>query len=334
MTHVLLGPADFDDRIPDRESCIFWQDDLSIGPVPSTPTLEDLTTIRERFWESTHFGLEMPGNDQQTPFSILSERDKQLRRVIESQDEIVVWSGPNRREILMLCAVLRFFPSSALQKVSVAQCPQWGALIHSAEDLALFFKNRAPVWPELVQLSLELWSRYTNPDPKGLDELMKRLVQERHPLQTALRWILEEYPSVANGLSRVEEALIRNVRGPDSILKIVARTIGNSEDTIADTQLYETVWEFLTARVPVLESSDSQKHSFEPGSLKEFRRLTVQPTSLAFELLKNNSDYIAVDGIDRWIGGVHLQGHAVGWRFDSAAGHLISADAQPDKLES
>lgn len=100
MIHVVLGPADFDDRIADRENCIFWQDDLSIGPVPSTPTLEDLTRVREMFWKSTHFGSKVPGNDQENFITVLSERDKQLRRVIESQDEIVVWSGPNRREIL------------------------------------------------------------------------------------------------------------------------------------------------------------------------------------------------------------------------------------------
>jgi hypothetical protein len=41
MIHVLLGSADFDDRIPDRENCIFWQDDLNFGLVPSTETLDD-----------------------------------------------------------------------------------------------------------------------------------------------------------------------------------------------------------------------------------------------------------------------------------------------------
>jgi hypothetical protein len=36
MTHVLVGPALFDERIPDRANCVYWRDDLSVGPVPVT----------------------------------------------------------------------------------------------------------------------------------------------------------------------------------------------------------------------------------------------------------------------------------------------------------
>src|SRR5258705_7243486 len=63
MIHVLLGPAGFDDRIPDRDSCVYWHDDLSVGPVPLTETLEELSHIRQTFWRTP------------TPLSVLSAAD-------------------------------------------------------------------------------------------------------------------------------------------------------------------------------------------------------------------------------------------------------------------
>src|SRR5262249_32471168 len=33
-------------------------------------------------------------------------------------------------------------------------------------------------------------------------------------------------------------------------------------------------------------------------------------------VLAGQDDHIAMNGVDRWVGGVHLQGHRVPWRWD------------------
>ena len=33
-------------------------------------------------------------------------------------------------------------------------------------------------------------------------------------------------------------------------------------------------------------------------------------------MLNGLDDHVARNGVDRWIGGVHVCGHAVGWRWD------------------
>jgi Domain of unknown function (DUF1835) len=325
MIHVLLGSADFDDRIPDRDNCIFWQDDLSFGPVPSTETLDDLTRIRAAFWDSTHFDFATRGSHETLGTSPLSERDEQLHRLMEADDEVVFWCGPNRREVLMLCAVLRFLQTVSGHKITLVQCPQWGASSCSSEQLARFFNQRSPIPSGLAEFSLELWRVYTNSDPSALSQLTDRL-GESHPMQTVVRRMIEEYPSITNGLSRTEEMLLGTTKQPDSILRVIGRTIGNSEDPIGDVQLYEKIREFLIGKTPILEVTGGQARVVERGALEEFRRLIVQPTSLALELLASKADYVAVDGIERWIGGVHLQGHSVAWRFDPATGRLVFTD--------
>ena len=41
------------------------------------------------------------------------------------------------------------------------------------------------------------------------------------------------------------------------------------------------------------------------------------------------ADVMALNGIDRWIGGVHLQGHHVPWRWDDGTETIIGV---PGKL--
>jgi hypothetical protein len=75
-----------------------------------------------------------------------------------------------------------------------------------------------------------------------------------------------------------------------------------------------------------LEISSGEKSVVERGRLEEFHRLTVRPTSLSLELLAKEADYVSVDGIERWVGGVHLKGNSIAWRFDPAAGRLVFTD--------
>ena len=53
---------------------------------------------------------------------------------------------------------------------------------------------------------------------------------------------------------------------------------------------------------------------------------SIQSPSLTLEgraVLDGRSDRVMVCGIDRWLGGVHLEGHAVPWRWDAERGRII-----------
>jgi hypothetical protein len=78
--------------------------------------------------------------------------------------------------------------------------------------------------------------------------------------------------------------------------------------TLADT-LSRTSPPLLTlARRPV---ADGQR---PPGSVT--LRDTVTLTDIGRAVLAGRQDRIATCGIDRWLGGVHLQGDADLWRWD------------------
>jgi hypothetical protein len=44
-------------------------------------------------------------------------------------------------------------------------------------------------------------------------------------------------------------------------------------------------------------------------------------------VLAQRADWVGLDGIDRWLGGVHLGGRTVGWRWSWHQQQLVQADA-------
>lgn len=46
------------------------------------------------------------------------------------------------------------------------------------------------------------------------------------------------------------------------------------------------------------------------------RATRLRLTGTGARVLAGEEDHVALNGIDRWIGGVHLHGHRVAWRFD------------------
>ena len=52
---------------------------------------------------------------------------------------------------------------------------------------------------------------------------------------------------------------------------------------------------------------------------------TIALTRAGREVLGGAADRVQLCGIDRWLGGVHVQGHGRAWRWSARAGHLVEA---------
>jgi hypothetical protein len=319
MIHILPSPLDFDERIPDGWNCLYWSDDLGAGPVPATTSLEDLSMIRESFWRTFGGGRFIPESGAGSVD--LAQRDAALRRLHDSSDEIAIWLGPNRPEILSLCAILSFMDPEIARTtpLTIVPCPNWGPAACNSKQLANWFADRAPLAPEFAGRAREMWKHYTAADPTGWSEMSQRIRGENTWLDTVFAWVLEEYPGRDNGLSPVEEALLQNAVEGNSVARIVARTMGHSEDRLSPGPLAERLWCFLSAGAPLLESPAGT------GSRDDFYRLVVRPTALGRQVLRGERDHVSINGIDRWIGGVHLHGRSVPWRYDRNSKQLSQA---------
>ena len=64
-----------------------------------------------------------------------------------------------------------------------------------------------------------------------------------------------------------------------------------------------------------------------PGRPVE-RTTGVRLTDTGARVLAGQADQIALNGIDRWIGGVHLRGHYVPWRWDDGTETIVHLPAE------
>ena len=62
------------------------------------------------------------------------------------------------------------------------------------------------------------------------------------------------------------------------------------------------------ARVPLLEA--------QPTRRPTDRTTALRLTDTGARVLAGDADHVRLNGIDRWIGGVHLRGSSPKWRWD------------------
>jgi hypothetical protein len=131
---------------------------------------------------------------------------------------------------------------------------------------------------------------------------------------------LEQYPSVHNGLSLSEAALLREVDERRTVLHAVGQVLGmDDEYRTGDYELFESMGVFLHGRVPLIEAVQGDVNA---RSFTEFAKLQARVTPAGREVLSGSADQVALNGVDRWIGGVHLKGKNVSWRWDTKSHQL------------
>lgn len=343
MIHVLLGPAEFDDRIPDHTHRLLWRDDLSVGPVPVTNTLAELSRIRESFWRTptplrrlhdidrAEALKAVPTGEARTKAERIlaaldasfAERDETIAR-LDLDGDVVVWYGPNRQESLMLFSLLHFLDPAIVRNGRVLQirCPKWGPTVYPADELAKFFDLRQVVGIEFLEAARAGWAAYTRPEPTELNAFVCRLREQRDPLACVFDWILEEYPSLHNGLSRLEEDMLRRVGEGESIVRVIANSMGEGADRIGDGMLFERMWRFLEDESSVIELI-GRRELASITSPRDFVMSRVRLTDFGRRLFSADADYVSANGLDRWVGGVDLTGKSTQWRYDAEIRQVV-----------
>ena len=155
---------------------------------------------------------------------------------------------------------------------------------------------------------------FRQPTPEAIDRLRREETAALPYLAEALTRFLQEYPWTGDGLSRTERRLLRLAsEGSISLGKAFAQ-MGQDDRffTITDLALLTTVNEMSRISPPLLsiERPASSEHPF---------RALLGMTDAGRSTLSGRMDRVESCGIDRWLGGVHLQGRQDIWRWDDAA---------------
>jgi len=86
---------------------------------------------------------------------------------------------------------------------------------------------------------------------------------------------------------------------------------------LGDTWSFAMMDQMAHARIPLLHA--------EPADRPVDRETSLRLTDIGARVLAGAADHLTLNGIDRWIGGVHLRGHHVPWRWNDATETITHA---------
>lgn len=293
-----------------------WADPLYEGPVPGDLTDDELVDVRSR-----HLARGRPPdprNDLRAWRAILARH--------AAYDEVVLWFEHDLFDQLNLVQLLDWIgshlpatmPVSLVCVGSFPGHPRFKGLGElEAGDLASLMATRQPMGNTHRRLAEQAWQAFRSGTPEALSDLLRADTRALPFLAAAMTRLLQELPWTTDGLSRTERSLLRLAEVAPVDLGSACPRIHEGEDAyyVTDRSLAD-MGASLAATTPPLVTvvMAGPDRSGDAGPLHG----TVDLTDVGRAVLASAVDRVATCGIDRWLGGTHLQGRANVWRWDDA----------------
>jgi hypothetical protein len=152
--------------------------------------------------------------------------------------------------------------------------------------------------------------------------LLKADLRGLPSLSGTLNRLLQEYPWSRSGLSRLEGELLHEVRKREKAKASVAVGWVMAREYVGDTLLLDMLRNFVCAPIPLLRFAEPFEGKVEKN---EFAKSILELTEVGRRVLGGKADHVALNGVDRWIGGVHFEGRHVGWHWDGKSRSIVAA---------
>jgi len=297
-----------------------WCDPLYEGPVPDVAD-DEMIGVRGRYLSGDDAGVD-PVNDLNVWRRTIADHD--------SYDELVLWYEHDLFDQLNLIQLLSWIrkrlPSDkTVSLICVNAFPGRPRFMGLGEltpgELASLADTRRAVTRDEYDLAERAWRAFRQSSPEAIDELRRGDMRALPYLAAALGRFLQEYPWTTDGLSRSERRLLQIAeRGPIAVRTAFPR-MRDGEDTYHITDLSLTgLVESLSRTSPPLAAADGARRDDLSG--------TVAATAAGRDVLAGRLDRVAC-GIDRWLGGVHLNREpGTGtrepvWRWDDGRNRIV-----------
>ena len=283
-----------------------WRDALCSGPVPGHKSLRQLSQLRSRFWTKGKRTREF------------DKRDAKLAQYA-GYDEIVLWFSSDCTLCeLSLIQLLSWFHEQKTPPVRLSWVQKHGGVL-TAEQIVRAYAARKVFTARQIRAAVRAWHRFRSPSPAPLNRLLNSDLPVLPGIRNTVRWILREYPGARDGLSRLERTLLREIRSRGEISSVVAAVLAT--ETVGDLFLFDLVERCASSKHPLVRVAETF------GNRRKSRlsyRSPVSLTDTGRRVLAGKADHIALNGVDRWLGGVHLSGNRVRWRWDERHQKIIS----------
>jgi hypothetical protein len=322
MLHLTNG----DSAVPGIEATgvggdvVPWRDALHEGPLPADADAAELRAVRARFLADHGWG------DAEAIEAGMRARDERLAMALRRDEVVVLWFEHDLYDQLQLLQVLDAV-DGAKNVEAILPDRFLGAM--PDEELAALWPQRAPIRRDQVALARLAWEAVRAPEPTALHALLDTHTAALPHLGPALRRLLEELPSVGDGLSRTERqalaALEAGARRPHEVFVVAQRA--EEAPFLGDTWLWAHLHELGQGERRLVQTRAGEPLGPPPplpGS-DGFTDQELELTDAGRAVLAGEADRAALVPLDRWIGGIRVRGPEPAWRFDGARGRAVGA---------
>ena len=298
---------------------VYWRDILHEGPVPEVAPAE-LRRIRADY---------LTGDHSAGPAGIMRQFTERDHAVEANRDgQYVLWFEADLYDQLQITEILARLaslgvPAERITLICIGEhagIARFGGLgeLTAAQLRELPHTNAcARLTPAALELATRAWAAFRAPDPEGLGAIAATRLGELRFLGEAFDRLSREYPATRDGLSLTERRVLAAVAdgAPDAGTAFVRAAARETRPYMGDTTCFSRMDRMADGPHPLLR--------LDPPGRPVERTTGVRLTGAGARMLAGQADQIALNGIDRWIGGVHLHGHHVPWRWDDGTETIV-----------
>ena len=294
-----------------------WREALIDGPAPVAANAQEWRRVRAQHL-SEAYGVEHTECERES----IAQEEKLAS--FAKYEEVVLWFEHDLFCQVHLVYLLNWFASRDLGKtklslICIGSFPGrenfrgLGEL--SAEELSTLFPSRQPVTREQLDLAIRAWDAYRSTDPRDLETLLKSDTSALPFLGPALQVHLRRFPSTANGLGRIENRGLQLVNSGLHNFGDLFQRFGEVEPVygLGDTQFWLSLRRLADANQPLLMISGDRP---SPDT-------TIEITELGRAVLRGDGDFVLLNGIEGWLGGVYLSDERNLWRWDDKSEMMV-----------
>jgi hypothetical protein len=298
---------------------LYWRDVLHEGPVPAVEH-EELRQIRAAFLGQADCDDRAEGAD------MFVERDRVL--AANRDGEYVLWFEADLYDQLQIIQILDRLadlgvPAQRITLICIGEhagIARFGGLgeLTAAQLRELPATNACTrLTPAALELAAHAWAAFQAPAPDGLRAIADARSGELRFLGEAFDRLSREYPASRDGLSLTERRILAAIAdgAPDAGTAFVRAAARETRPYLGDGWCFAMMDRMAHAPVPLLDT--------EPAGRPVDRDTGVRLTETGARVLAGVIDHVTLNGIDRWIGGVHLHGRHVPWRWDDGTETIV-----------
>jgi hypothetical protein len=313
---------------------ISWDDLLFEGAVPAGIDDRELRRIRSSVHGKSLRDYSIGA------LTYFTARDYALA----AAEDVLLWFEADLACQLQLTQILARLGRSggSARLICIASYPGYEGFVGlgqlNPDELLALLGSEHELSDEELSLAAEAWEAFRAPNPTAIEELLAGTTSALPFLADAFVRHLEEFPSSLNGLSRTEGTILARVAvGTRRWTHLFSEVLEAEERPFMDDLTFRHRLEgLMTGPTPLvrgrsgkflelmrgLRGSHPPEQPLWPAAAADELELTAAGESV----LAGEADAVELNGVDRWFGGVQLEGRAPRWRWDDRERRIISTE--------